>query len=258
VPFAGKVHVAGLRPEEAAAAIRRALLGRAIDPQVTVAVVESRANSVSVLGEVRQPGRFQLAPHNERLLDLLALAGGPAKPAPDLLLALDRGTLRAEAPLSLVMDDPNQNIRLAPEDRVLLLDRPRTFSMFGAFSQPNTTQPMLDNRLTLADAISRGGALDTLSANAAQVFLFRFERPEVAQALGVTLPAAAKGVPIVYRLNFRKAEGMFVAHNFEIQPEDLVYVPRSDVYEVAKFFNLVNSVTQIGYNARVTTSSGVP
>ena len=258
VPFAGTLHVAGLRSEEAAAVIRRALKGRAIEPQVTVTVVASHANSVSVLGEVRLPGRFLLAAHNERLLDLLAMVGGPAKPAPDLMLAVDRGVQRAEAPLSLVMDDPTQNIRLAPEDRVLLLDRPRTYSTFGGLAQPNNAQPMLDNKITLADAISKGGGLDTLSANAASVLLFRFERPEVAQALGVTLPPAAKGVPIVYRLNFRKPEGLFVAHNFEIEPEDLLYVPRADIYEAAKFFNLVNSVTQIGYNARVTTSSAVP
>jgi polysaccharide export outer membrane protein len=80
----------------------------------------------------------------------------------------------------------------------------------------------------------------------------------VARALGVTIPPAAKGVPIVYRLNFRKPEGMFVAHNFAIESEDLLYVPRADIYEAAKFFNLVNSVTQIGYNARLTASSVVP
>jgi polysaccharide export outer membrane protein len=257
-PYAGTVHVAGLKADAAAAAIRRALHGKAIDPQVTVTVVTSHANSVSVLGEVRTPGRFQLAAHNERLLDLLSLAGGPVKPAPDLALAVYRGDQRVEVSLSRVMEDPAQNIRLAPEDRVVVLDRPRTYSVFGAMSQPNTNQPMLDNSITLADAISKSGGLDTLSANARSVLLFRFERPEVARALGVTIPPAAKGVPIVYRLNFRKPEGMFVAGNFAIEPEDMLYVPRSDLFEAAKFFNLVNTVTQIGYNARVTAQSIVP
>jgi len=257
VPFAGRVHVAGLRTEEAAVAIQRALRGRAVDPQVTVTVTSSNANSVSVLGEVRQPGRVQLAPHNDRLLDILAEVGGPVKPAPDLALAVYRGEKRVEVPLSLVMDDPVQNIRLAPEDRVVLLDRPRRYASFGALIHNDNTA-MGDDRITLADAISRAGGLDTFSANAKSVLLFRFERPEVARALGVSLPPAAKGVPIVYRLNFRDPESPFVANNFEIQPDDLVYVTRSDIFEVKKFFDLVNSVTQIGYNARVTTSSAVP
>jgi polysaccharide export outer membrane protein len=257
VPYAGKIHVAGLRADEAAGIIRRALHGKAIDPQVTVTVVSSHANSVAVLGEVRTPGRFQLAPHNDRLLDLLALAGGPVKPAPDLALAVYRGEQRVEVPLSLVMDDPTQNIRLGPEDRVLLLDRPRTYSTFGALGQ-NNTQQMLDNRLTLADAISKGGGLDTYSANGASVLLFRFERPEVARALGVTLPPAAKGVPIVYRVNFRQPAGLFAANNFDIKPQDMLYVSRADLFEAKKFLDLVNSVTQIGYNARLTASSVVP
>jgi polysaccharide export outer membrane protein len=254
VPFAGQIHVAGLTAADAATAIRKALHGRAIDPQVTVAVITSRANSVSVLGEVRQPGRFLLATHDDRLLDLLAQAGGPIKPAPDLALAIYRGTNSVEVPLSLLMEDPHQNIRLAPEDRIVVLDRPRTYSTFGAIMQ-NGNVPMLDSRITLADALAKGGGLNTFSANGKEVLLFRFERPEVAKALGVTLPPAAKGVPIVYKLNFRESEGMFVANNFDIQPEDMVYVPVSDITEAKKFFDLVNSVTQIGYNARITTGA---
>jgi len=257
VPFADKVRVAGLTPEQAATAIQQALRGRAVDPQVTVAVVSSRASSVSVVGEVRTPGRFQLAPYNDRLLDLLAEAGGPAKSVPDLAIMVYRGDKSAEAPLSLLMSDPAQNIRLAPEDRILLLHRPRKYSTFGAFLK-NDQIAMEDDRLTLADAISKAGGLDTRSADGASVLLFRFERPEVAQALGVTLPPTAKGVPVIYRLNFLKPESMFVAGSFNMEPSDLLYVSRSDITEIKKFFDLVNSVTQIGYNVRITTGLDVP
>ena len=257
IPFAGDVHVEGLSPEQASKAIQRALHGRAIDPQVTVAVVASHANSVSVFGEVRLPGRLQLAAHNDRLLDLLAQAGGPLKPIPDLALGIYRGDKYAEAPLSLLMSDPAQNIRMAPEDRVLVLDRPRKYSTFGSVLK-NDNQSMGDDPITLADAIAKGGALNTYTANAASVLIFRFERPEVARALGVTLQPAAKGVPIVYRLNFRHPESLFIANNLLIQPEDLLYIPVSDLTEAQKFFEVVDSVTQIGYNARITTSRNVP
>jgi hypothetical protein len=50
----------------------------------------------------------------------------------------------------------------------------------------------------------------------------------------------------------RNPESMFVANNFNVQSGDILYVPRSDFSEVQKFFTLVNSVTQIGYNVQVT------
>lgn len=252
IPFAGTVHVAGLTPHQAAEAIRKALRRRAVDPQVSVSVVSSNANSVSVIGEVRNTGRFLLSPHNDRLLDVLAAAGGPAKNPADLAVGVSRGARYGEIQLSELLADPAQNIRLAPHDQIRVLDRPRKYSTFGAFRGDAQT-PIDDDNVTLAAAISRAGGLDTLSANAASVLVFRFERPEVAEALGVKLPPAAKGVPIVYRLNFLKPDRLFVADNFDIRPNDLVYVPRSDFSETRKFFDLVNSVTQIGYNLRVTS-----
>lgn len=253
IPFAGAVHVAGLRPREAAEALRHALRKRAVNPQVTVSVLESRANSVAIIGEVRNAGHFLLTPHNDRLLDVLASAGGPTKPPADLAVIVGRGSGFAEVPLSQLVSDPAQNIRLAPGDQIRVVGRPRKYSTFGALLHDSLT-PIEDDTLTLANALSRSGGLDTNSAAARYVFVFRFERPSVATALGLTTPPSPKGVPIVYRLNFEKPEGLFVANNFDIQPNDILYVPRSDVTELQKFFTLINSVTQIGYNVRVTST----
>jgi len=253
VPFAGEVRVAGLTPTQAADAIRRALRKRAVDPQVTVTVIDSRANAVAVIGEVRNAGHFPLSAHNDRLLDLLASAGGPSKAPADLALIVVRGGRYGEVPLNAVLSDPSQNIRLSPGDQVRVVDRPRKFSTFGAFGRASQTA-IEDENLTLAAAISRAGGLDTNAANARSVMVFRFERPEVAAALGVTMPPAAKGTPIVYRLNFLNPESVFVANNFDMSTDDLLYVPRSDITETKKFFDLINSVTQIGYNVRVTST----
>jgi len=86
--------------------------------------------------------------------------------------------------------------------------------------------------------------------------VFRFERPEVAQALGVTQPATLKGVPIVYRLNLEEASGFFTANAFVIQPEDIVYAPRALSAEVGKFFGLVQQVTRVVYDLSVTSALG--
>ena len=216
-------------------------------------VLDSRANSVTIIGEVRNAGHFLLSSHNDRLIDVLASAGGPTKPPADLAVIVYRGGRYVEASLAALMAYPDQNIRLAPGDQVRVVDRPRKYSTFGALGH-DSQNLIEDDSLTLASAISRAGGLDTYSAAGRSVLLFRFERPEVAAALGLTTPPAAKGVPVVYRLNFLNPDSLFAANNFEIRSDDLLYVPRSDITEIKKFFDLVNSVTQIGYNVRVTST----
>ena len=253
VPFAGAVHVAGLRPSDAAEAIRRALLRRAVNPQVSLTLIESHANSVALIGEVKSAGLFPLGAHHDRLIDVLASAGGYTKSPADLAVIVGRDGRFAEVSLAQLLADPDQNIRLAPGDQIRVVDRPRKYDAFGAFFR-DSQYLMEDDHVTLAGAISRAGGLDTNTAAARSVLVFRFERPEVAVALGLTEPPAAKGVPVVYRLNFRKSESLFVANNFDIRPDDILYVPRSDITEAKKFFDLINSVTQIGYSVRVTST----
>lgn len=252
LPFAGRVHLAGDTPAQASDAIKAALRGKAINPQVLVGVADSRANSVTVIGEVRNAGRFNLSPNGDHLLDLIASAGGPTRPIPDLTVFVARGPSVASIPLAQLMSQARENIRLAPGDQVRIIFKARKFSTFGAFGH-SAQIPIEDDTLSLSAAMGSAGGLDPGSANAAYVYDFRFERPEVAQALGVTTPPSPKGVPIVYRLNLRDPKGYFIATTFEVQPEDILYVPRSDVTELKKYLELVTSVSQVAYNIRVTS-----
>jgi polysaccharide export outer membrane protein len=80
MPLAGPVPIVGLSPtaaaSEVAAAFRRAQLLR--DPQITILLVQSRSQQVSVLGEVRAPGRFPVD-STTSVLDLLAAAAARPK-----------------------------------------------------------------------------------------------------------------------------------------------------------------------------------
>jgi polysaccharide export outer membrane protein len=77
VPLVGDVGVVGLTPPEAAAEIAKRLAGTGFidNPSVSVAVIETRQPSFAVVGEVRQPGSFELQP-GTTVLDGVALAGG--------------------------------------------------------------------------------------------------------------------------------------------------------------------------------------
>src|SRR6185312_13236918 len=77
VPLAGAVVIGGLSPGEASQKVEAALKQGQylVDPHVTLTVLQSRSQRVSVLGEVKAPGRYPIE-SNTTVLDLLAQAGG--------------------------------------------------------------------------------------------------------------------------------------------------------------------------------------
>jgi polysaccharide export outer membrane protein len=252
-PYVGAVHVAGLTTVQAAQAIADSLRGKAVHPQVVVNIADNVANSVTVTGEVHVPGRYALAAGSDHILDILALAGGSLRAPGDTRIVVARAGTIASVSLTDLMNDGAQNVRLAPRDQIRLLYAPRKFSTFGALGHPSEI-PIEDESVTLAAALSRAGGLDPGSANASAVYLFRFERPQVASALSVNTPTSPKGVPIVYHLNLRDAEELFVANQFEVEPGDLIYVPRAALTELQQFISVVNAASAVAYNIRVTTA----
>lgn len=256
IPFGGTVRVAGLTAPQAAEAVRRSLLGRVGNPQVIVSVSQPVSNSVTVLGDVRAPGRQPLTVNADRILDVIAAAGGSPRANEDIIVNIQRDGVTYRAPLTAVTTRFSENVRLRAGDQINLEYRPRRFSTFGALNAI-TQAEMGPGSVTLATALSRVGGLNAQTADARSVLVFRFERPEVAQALGVTQPPTVRGVPIVYRLDLTEGLGFFVAGNFEVQPEDVVYAPRATAAELRTFFEFVQSVTRVVYDVSVTSALNV-
>lgn len=253
VPFGGSIRVAGLTTSEASAAIRRALIGRVGNPQVSVVISENASNTVTVLGEVKQPGRAALSVNADTLLDAIAATGGADKPVEDIEVQIRRGDQTYTAPLQVVTTNFGENVRLQAGDQINLVHVPRRFSTFGALGSVSLAD-MPAGELTLAGALSAAGGLNDAAANARSVLVFRFERPEIAQALGVAQPPTPKGVPVVYRLNLEEAAGVFIANSFVIEPGDVIYAPRATSAEVRKFFELVQTFTRVVYDVSVTSA----
>lgn len=253
VPFAGAVRVAGMTTTEAGAAIRRALSGRVGNPQVTVTIEQNASNTVTVLGEVKDPGRAALSINSDTILDVIAEAGGASRPVQDIEVRIRRGDQTYAAPLSVVTTRFGENVRLQRGDQVNLVYVPRRFKTFGALGTVAEAD-MPAGELTLASALARAGGLNDNFANARSVLVFRFERPEVAQALGLTQPATVRGVPVVYRLNLEEASGFFTAGAFDVRPDDTIYAPRSTAAELRKFFEFVQQISRVVYDISVTNT----
>jgi len=89
VPLAGSVRIGGLSPAAAGQKVEEALKQGQylVDPHVTFTVVQSRSQRVSVLGEVKSPGRYPME-SNTTVLDLLAQAGGATDKGSDIIYIL--------------------------------------------------------------------------------------------------------------------------------------------------------------------------
>ena len=128
VPFGGQVRVQGLTSTQAAAAIRRSLVGKVANPQVLVSVAGNVSNTVNVLGDVRQPGRAPLGVNSDRILDVIAAAGGSARTNDDLIISIQRNGETFTAPLTAVTTQFVENVRLQRGDVVNVQYKPRRIS----------------------------------------------------------------------------------------------------------------------------------
>ncbi len=114
VPYAGAIKAQGRTAVQVQSAIVAALKNRALEPQAVVALVDQRASSISVLGEVGTPSRFPASASGERLLDAISRAGGPRNPGYDTWVMLEREGRQAAAPFASLLEQPANNIYVRP------------------------------------------------------------------------------------------------------------------------------------------------
>ena len=181
--IAGRVPVAGRTPLQVQQTIEQRLAEQIIQPQVIVTVTKAVSNSVTVLGEQATAARVPLSTGSERLLDVIATAGGSKSPFYETTIRLSRNGQTATIPMTALVSDPQENIFVWPGDIITLVQTPEKFSVFGATSN-NTQVPFDADRLDLAQAIAKAGGLLDQRADPEGVFLFRFEPPAVVSALG--------------------------------------------------------------------------
>lgn len=244
VPFAGRVPTAGRRPVEVQADIEKRLAEKAIEPQVIVTVTRSVTNSVTVSGEVIQGARVPLSLKGDRLLDLVAAAGGAKTPVYETFVRLSRDGITATIPMETLVATPAENIYAYPGDVLTLVRLPQSFTVFGATGL-NTQVNFTAERMTLVEALAKAGGLQDMRSDPAGVFLFRFEPPNIVKTLGRSqLATGPEGTsPLVYRLDLSDAKSYFLAQRFPIHDKDIIYVANADLNELQKFFTLLNTLT---------------
>jgi polysaccharide export outer membrane protein len=241
VPFVGRLRAAGHTAGELQAMIQSGLRGMSQDPQVMVTIEQSITNSVILAGEVTRPGRLVLATNRESLVDAIALAGGYRGNAKDAVARVQRDGQTFEIRLSDLLDIPQQDVQIAPGDRITLVSRPQSFSVLGA---PNKPDEILFPRshLTLAEAVALAGGANPNAGDAGAVFVFRY----VAQPNGPEQPT-------VYHLNMMRGGAYLLSQRFPIQDRDVLYIGNARANQPSKFVQLLSQLFVPVATARAVT-----
>lgn len=213
LPLVGDIKVEG-KGSRALAEELSARLGSEflVDPRVSVEVREYRSHWVTLMGEVKTPGRYPLR-RNMRLLEVLAEAGGPTKEAGRQLLLTtpaDGATATRESMISLQdlykAGESDANPILRHGDVVTVLER-ELFYIRGEVNRPSAY--VLETGMTLVKAIAIAGGL-TPYARGKEIQILRSGPGGAQERITLNLKAIEDG----------KHEDL------ALQSEDVIIVPR--------------------------------
>jgi polysaccharide biosynthesis/export protein len=241
VPFAGQLHVAGLSTVAAQEAIKRALAKQTLQLQALVSVVGSDGNLITIVGDVKTPGRQPSGQTGTRVLDAIASAGGTTSPAYDTVVQLTRGNKMKRVRLSWILAHPAENIYLTSNDVLYAIHDPKIVSVLGALK--NNIRLQFDTeKMSLAEVLGQSGGLVDQQSEPAGVFVFRFEPPSVVAALSgrpATDQDTGPAQPVVFRADLRHAQDFFLAQSFQMQDKDIVYVANTESVQIDKILKIL-------------------
>lgn len=228
IPYSGQLHVAGKTMIEVQGQIRNSLRNLSQDPQVLVNRQEIITNSVIVGGEVMRPGRLVLNTNRESMADVIALSGGYRGNAKDLVLRVKRGQSEARMRLNRVITGGGEDLLAYPGDRLTVLTEPMMFSVLGASGRVQQ-MPFTRDTMSVVEAIAAAGGPDTNSGDPEAVFVFRFEGPN-------------RTNPVVYHFNMMKTQTFFLAQQFALRDDDILYFGNAKANQPRKFIQMISQL----------------
>lgn len=244
VPYAGRIKVAGLQPAEVEAQIVRDLRNKAIEPQAVVTISKKRSTAVTVTGEVTNGMLIPVSVRGDRILDVIASAGGIRAAGHESAVRLTRGSSTATVPFDTLLADSRENVYVRPGDVLTVVREVRRFTAFGGTGR-NELVHFDGASMSLEQAIAKAGGLLDFRADPTGVFLLRFEPANLVAELlvGRANHFDSPYVPVVYRLNLRDAGSYFLARRFPMHDKDILYVANAPLTEVQKALAIIGTVT---------------
>lgn len=230
LPFINTISARNLTAKALKEKITQGLKGFTINPQVVLNVISCASNNVTVSGAVKKPGRYPLEAGRDRILDVLALAGGAT--VQNGQVALLRNKSQASSPLNALTDDNNQNIALLPGDQITInSDETGKFKALGAFKSPGEFN-FEPGKLSLSQAIARAGGTTGGETPVNNIYIFRTTAlPQTAilsenrlSKLKKTLPK-----PVAFHLKMSDVSAFLSMPNFYLRDGDTLFATEEPI-----------------------------
>ena len=212
IPYAGLFHIEGMTSIEAANAIARLFVQEQIlrDPRVIV-TTQQFGYSVTVMGEVRNPGIYPLA-GKKRLVDMLTEAGGVSDRAGHVIEIFPSGSMKN--PRTVLWDPTlreNDNAELEIKTgQTILVSRCGVVYVGGNVGRPGAFPICDSNHTTLSQVIA----------------LAQGTKPNSYPNRTILLRSSGSGTRVVQKVKLDEVlRGRTV--DITMQPDDILFIPPS-------------------------------
>jgi polysaccharide export outer membrane protein len=251
VPYVGLIRAAGRTLSQLRETIRARLAEKTLNPQIDVFPVTGQGRVVSVQGRVRAPGLYPIEPPTERLLAMLARAGGVTEDPEVVRLKVRRGAATGEVWVQDLYDNPANDVALRAGDALIAERDRRIFTALGAVGRPSMV-PFPVRDLSAERAMGAVGGLVDATADPTGVFIFRNEPAAIAAKI---LPGVNAGESrrVVYLLDLTKPGGLFLAREFIMRDGDTLYVTSAPFTKWMKILQSLAPLVTFSGSARVLT-----
>jgi polysaccharide export outer membrane protein len=228
-PYVGIFPAAGKTVAEVRQYLTERLARVIQSPQVDVRIAAFRAQRIQVTGEVKQPGLVTLDDRAKGILEAIGERGGLTSEASRRSVVLQRGgrTYRIDLAALLSGVRPVINPAIQSGDIIHVPDAASDRVFVMGEVRNNTPVTMLQNGLTLTEALTTAGGLDGRSARDSGVLVFRRGQE------------TSDSVPTIFVLDMGRPEGMLLANEFQLAPRDIVYVKATSF---AKYNSVINQL----------------
>ncbi|MCU4653747.1 polysaccharide export protein [Roseibacterium sp. SDUM158016] len=240
VPPIGRLRAAGQTIQSFETLLERRLGEVLIEPSVIVELVDRQSARVNVAGQVAAPGAVPLTEVNTRLIDVILAAGGPSGRTEDYMVRLSRSGSTHAVSLQRLYEDPRFNIIVRPGDVVAVEPADRKFTVLGATG--NQTFRFDEQEVSLAEALSQAGGLQSPRANRTGVFLYRRVPRDVLASLGADIAhIPGNEITTIFRFDFTEPSVLFTANSFDVADGDVLYIADSVNAEVTNVLSVLTN-----------------
>lgn len=253
-PYVGAVQVVGLTVTQIRDKMTQALSRFVVDPQVSVSVAGFNSQTYQLAGSVRNPGLYPITNVPITISQAIQKAGGALRTNPNVTVGA-RTSAMSLADLAHVLyvhdgkrevlnmraffqnGDESEDRLLHPGDIVQVPDNAYDqVHLIGEVSDPGDYS--LDGgQMNLAEALGKAGGISLVTANPSRIFVFRgtYAQPEI------------------FWLDARSPVAMLLAAQFQLQPQDVVYVATAGVSTWNRIITQILPTVQVlNYGRQIT------